>query len=66
MEYGGNALEIEKTYYWKVRIWEQENRLVDYSEAQKFTTGKSDSYIISTENKFVTTKVKPAKFAKKR
>ena len=60
----GNALEIEKTYYWKVRIWEQENRLVDYSEAQKFTTGKSDSYIISTENKFVTTKVKPAKFAK--
>jgi arylsulfatase A-like enzyme len=65
VEYAGSPLEIGKTYYWKVRIWEQENRLVDYSEAQKFTTGKSDSYIVSTENKFVTTEVKPAKFAKK-
>lgn len=65
VEYGGNVLEVGKTYYWKVRIWEQENRLVDYSEAQKFTTGKSDSYITSTENKFITTKVKPKKFEKK-
>jgi hypothetical protein len=65
VEYAGkNKLEIGKTYYWKVRIWEQENRLVDYSEPQKFTTGKSDSYIISTENKFVTTRVKPVKFEK--
>jgi len=65
VEYAGNALQIGETYYWKVRIWEQENRLVDYSEAQKFTTGKSDSYIISTENKFVTTKVKPVNFEKR-
>ncbi len=65
VEYGGNTLEIGKTYYWKVRIWEQENRLVDYSDAQKFTTGKSDSYIISTENKFITTKVKPTSFEKR-
>ncbi|MFS4482720.1 family 78 glycoside hydrolase catalytic domain [Hyunsoonleella sp. 2307UL5-6] len=64
VEYAGNPLEIGKTYYWKVRIWEQENRLVDYSEAQKFTTGKSDSYIISTENKFITTYVKPKTFKK--
>ncbi|XCF05488.1 sulfatase-like hydrolase/transferase [Tamlana crocina] len=62
VEYQGNALEIGKTYYWKVRIWDEENRLVDYSKAQKFTTGKSDSYIISTENKFVTDKIKPTKF----
>ncbi|NRD23073.1 sulfatase-like hydrolase/transferase [Winogradskyella litoriviva] len=65
VEYDGNPLVIGKTYYWKVRIWEQENRLVDYSEAQKFTTDKSDSYIISTENKFETTKVKPSKFEKR-
>ena len=62
VEYGGNALEIGKTYYWKVRIWEQENRLVDYSEAQKFTTGKPDDYIISTENKYQVDKVNPVKF----
>ena len=64
VEYNGNPLEIGKTYYWKVRIWDEENRLVDYSEPQKFTTGKSDSYIISTENKFVVTKVAPVKLEK--
>ena len=63
--YEGKTLEVGKTYYWKVRIWDEENRLVDYSEPQKFTTGKSDSYIISTENKFVTSKIKPVKFEDK-
>ncbi|WP_235989240.1 sulfatase-like hydrolase/transferase [Psychroserpens algicola] len=65
VEYEGKALEVGKTYYWKVRIWDEANRLVDYADAQKFTTGKSDSYIISTENKFVTTEVKPVKFEKR-
>ncbi len=65
VEYQGTELEIGKTYFWKVRIWDDANRLVDYAEAQKFTTGKSDSYIISTENKFITTKVKPVKFEKR-
>lgn len=65
VEYNGKALQIGNTYFWKVRIWDEENRLVDYSETQKFTTGKSDSYIISTENKFITTKIKPSKFEKK-
>ncbi len=60
--YEGKTLEIGKTYFWKVRIWEEANRLVDYSAPQKFTVGKSDSYIISTENKFVTDKIKPVKF----
>lgn len=62
IEYAGNTLEVGKTYYWKVRIWEQANRLVDYSKVQKFTTGKSDSYIISTENKYLVDKVKPVEF----
>lgn len=62
VEYAGNPLEINKTYYWKVRIWDEENRLVDYSEAQKFITGKSDNYIISTENKYVVDRVKPTRF----
>ncbi|MDP2527071.1 alpha-L-rhamnosidase-related protein [Maribacter dokdonensis] len=65
VEYKGKPLEIGKTYYWKVRIWDEDNRLVDYSETQKFTTGKSDSYIISTENKFVTTKIEPVVFEKR-
>ena len=65
VEYKGNALQVGKSYYWKVRIWEQDNRLVDYSESQKFTVGASDSYIVSTENKFVVDRIKPAKFEKK-
>lgn len=65
VEYQGKELEIGKTYFWKVRIWDEENRLVDYSEAQKFTTGKSDSYIISTENKYVSAEIKPKKFEKR-
>jgi arylsulfatase A-like enzyme len=65
VEYQGNPLSINKTYFWKVRIWDDENRLVDYSKPQQFTTGQSDSYIISTENKFITTQVKPIKFEKR-
>lgn len=44
---------------------DEENRLVDYSTAQKFTTGKSDSYIISTENKYEVEKVNPVQFNKR-
>jgi arylsulfatase A-like enzyme len=65
VEYTGKtALEVGKTYFWKVRIWDEANRLVDYSKAQKFTVGKSDSYITSTENKFVIDTLKPKKFNK--
>nr|WP_297919152.1 sulfatase-like hydrolase/transferase [uncultured Allomuricauda sp.] len=62
VEYKGETLKPNQTYYWKVRIWDEENRLVDYSKPQKFTTGKSDSYIISTENKFVVDRVPPTRF----
>ena len=65
VEFGGKELEVGKTYFWKVRIWDEANRLVDYSEPQKFTTGKSDSYIISTENKYIKAEIKPEKFEKR-
>ncbi|MFH4966985.1 sulfatase-like hydrolase/transferase [Gaetbulibacter sp. M240] len=62
VEYKGPKLEAGKTYYWKVRIWDDENRLVDYSKPQKFMVGNPDSYIQSTENKFETDTIKPLKF----
>ncbi|SHJ23238.1 sulfatase-like hydrolase/transferase [Pseudozobellia thermophila] len=65
VEYAGEPLDIGKTYYWKVRIWDEDNRLVDYSRTQKFTTGESDSYIISTENKYQVEKVHPVQFEKR-
>jgi len=34
VEYNGRPLSVGKTYYWKVRIWDDENRLVDYSTSQ--------------------------------
>ncbi|PQV50631.1 arylsulfatase A-like enzyme [Jejuia pallidilutea] len=65
VEYNGKVLEVGKTYYWKVRIWDENNRLVDYSEVQKFTTGQSDSYMVSTENRYIISKIKPVKFEKR-
>ncbi len=62
VEYNGKTLEIGKTYYWKVRIWDNENRLVDYSQPQQFTIGRSDDNMIATANKFVISKIKPVKF----
>ncbi|MFD0835635.1 sulfatase-like hydrolase/transferase [Mariniflexile aquimaris] len=62
IEYKGSSLEIGKTYYWKVRIWDENNRLVDYSQPQQFTMGKSDNYMLSTENKTVVSKIKPELF----
>ena len=65
IEYNGKPLQVGNSYFWKVRIWDEENRLVDYSQAQKFTVGKIKDYIVSTENKFVIDRVKPIKFENK-
>ena len=65
IEYAGNPLETGKTYYWKVRVWDVDNRLVDYSKPQEFTIGKSDTYMISTENKFQIARIKPVDFEKR-
>ncbi len=65
VEYGGAPLEIGKKYFWKVRIWDDENRLVDYSVPQQFTIGKSNNDIISTENTFQKSQIKPVNFEKR-
>lgn len=65
VEFEGKPLEPSKTYYWKVRLWDAQNRLVNYSETQSFSLGKSDDYKISTENKFVIDKIKPVAFDKR-
>ena len=65
VSYGGEALEEGKTYYWKVRIWDEDNRLVAYSKPQSFSVGKSKDYKISTENKFEIDSLKPLQFEKR-
>ncbi|KAG1649517.1 Arylsulfatase [Nymphon striatum] len=37
IEHGEIPLKSDVTYYWKVRIWDQDNRLSRYSESQSFT-----------------------------
>jgi hypothetical protein len=37
--YGGKQLESERTYYWKVRYWDQDGRPSPYSRAARFETG---------------------------
>ncbi|WP_215223969.1 sulfatase-like hydrolase/transferase [Echinicola shivajiensis] len=63
--YQGESLETGKTYYWKVRIWDEENRLVDYSKPQEFTVGQSNNYMISTENSNEVSRISPEVFEKR-
>ena len=37
IEYSGTPFKSDSTYYWKVRIWDLDNRLSRYSESQSFT-----------------------------
>lgn len=60
VEYGGNILLPDKRYYWKVRIWDENDRPTRYSDIQIFTTGDPDGYA-TTANKFQTSLIQPRK-----
>jgi hypothetical protein len=64
VQYKGEALKVGKSYYWKVRIWDEENRVVDYSDAQKFTVGESENNMISTANIQDVSRIRPQVFEK--
>lgn len=51
IEHGGTDLTPQTAYYWKVRIWDRDNRLSDYSTAQSFKTGDFTG-TVSTKNAF--------------
>ncbi|MGB3587762.1 MAG: family 78 glycoside hydrolase catalytic domain, partial [Tunicatimonas sp.] len=38
VEHRGNPLSPKTKYFWKVRIWDEGNRVTNYSEVQSFTT----------------------------
>lgn len=64
VEHEGKDLQANTTYYWKVRIWDQDNRLSDYSEPQFFQTGDFQGMISST-NWFEIEQIAPAKVQEK-
>ncbi|MEM1328099.1 MAG: sulfatase [Bacteroidota bacterium] len=36
IEHAGDALKAGKKYFWKVRIWDEANRVIDYADPQSF------------------------------
>jgi len=63
LEYGGNNLSVNTTYYWKVRIWDINDKPSGYSRIQPFTTGEPDGYS-ATANRFQSSYVKPERIIK--
>ncbi|NNE78268.1 MAG: DUF4976 domain-containing protein, partial [Pricia sp.] len=65
IEHGGPALETGQTYFWKVRIWDEDNRLSIYSESQTFTIDTVEEKTITTPNSFQIDSIKPINFEKR-
>jgi alpha-L-rhamnosidase len=63
VSYQGKELKSGVQYYWKVRVWDKDNRTGDYSDSQSFSLGKIDNSI-STSNIFQIEKKKAKTFKK--
>ncbi|HSH20332.1 MAG TPA: sulfatase-like hydrolase/transferase, partial [Draconibacterium sp.] len=63
IEFGGEPLQANKTYFWKVRVFDKDNRLSEYSLPQQFTTGNFGKKLTS-HNWFQIEKIKPVDFKK--
>jgi alpha-L-rhamnosidase len=61
--YEGKLLKTGQQYFWKLRIWDDVNRLSEYSETQAFRVGAADESTITTPNIFQTDKIKSVRFA---
>ena len=63
VEYGGDSLAPNTTYFWKVRIWNYDDKPTFYSGAQTFTTGNPFGYS-TTANRFQSFYIQPEKIIK--
>ncbi len=63
VELSGEPLKPNTDYFWKVRIFDKDNRLSEYSVPQQFTTGIFGDKITS-HNWFQVEKIKPTDFKK--
>ncbi|MEM1122599.1 MAG: family 78 glycoside hydrolase catalytic domain, partial [Bacteroidota bacterium] len=59
VQYEGEKLQLGQKYFWKVRIWDEVNRLTSYSEGQTFQVG-GDGPMITTANVFQVDRLQPA------
>ena len=65
VEFGGEDLEPDTRYFWRVRVFDRDNRLTEYSEVQEFKTGTFGE-TISTGNYFQMERIEPESFVKNR
>ena len=63
VELGSEPLKPNTTYFWKVRVFDKDNRLSEYSAPQQFTTGAFGDKLTS-HNWFQIEKIKPVDFKK--
>lgn len=56
--FGGHALKENSTYFWKVRIWDKDDQLSEYSKVQVFRTGQFGRSV-SSKNAFQVEKIAP-------
>ncbi|MDP3914600.1 MAG: DUF4976 domain-containing protein [Bacteroidota bacterium] len=63
VEHTGKPLNPNSKYFWKVRIWDRDNRLSEYSVFQEFKTGTFTGNI-STGNSFHIERINPKKIEK--
>ncbi|MFT7234435.1 MAG: alpha-L-rhamnosidase, partial [Cyclobacteriaceae bacterium] len=64
VSFSGNKLSPGQKYYWKVRIWDENNRLSRYSKPQMFQAGTPDKEL-TTANIFQIERIKPTKLIDK-
>jgi alpha-L-rhamnosidase len=63
VQYSGEKLADNSTYFWKVRIWDRKGKSSSWSEIQSFKTGVLKDYG-TAGNRFVETLIKPEKIVK--
>jgi arylsulfatase A-like enzyme len=63
IEFGGDSLNENSNFFWKVRIFDIDNRLSEYSQPQQFITGDFGEKLTS-RNWFQIESIKPAVFKK--
>ncbi len=65
IEYEGAELKAKTSYFWRVRVFDKDNRLSEYSEIQEFKTGSFVPSSISG-NYFQIERIAPQNFVKNR
>lgn len=65
IEYAGESLSSNATYFWKVRTWDRDGQAGPFSEVQTFRTGRLDGTYETTRYPLATTQVSPARVVKR-